>query len=108
MVRTNEELEKELLRTQMELASLKAPPTLNVIRHDIVDPHPDTIQMVFEWQQYRHRTMVSRLAYGEGEYREHLFRAGVEACVRAHAEAMLSSLVVTDESYAEHYRRMRA
>ncbi len=98
----------ELHRLRAEVARLKAPPTLNIIHHKKgSDPYPYTIQMEFVWQGYHHRTMVSEECWNDAKYKEHVFRYGVEACVRAHTEALMHTLVETEETFEQHYRRMR-
>ena len=98
----------ELARLRAEVARLKAPPTLDIIHHDGADPHPYTVQLHFEWQGWHHRSMVDEGIWKrEPGYREHCFKYGVESCVRALAEAMLPTLVETEETFEQHYRRMR-
>lgn len=100
--------EEEIRKLKQELARLKAPPSLNIIRHGDHDPHPRMVQMVFEWQGYQHRAMAPREIYGEQpDYRKYIFRAGVEATVRAFADAMMDTLVETDETFQQHYLRKR-
>ena len=108
MIRTNKELERALTRAQLEIAQLKKPPTMEIVHHDEHDPHPFTTQLTFEWRGYQHRSMVSDQAWRDIKYKEHLLRYGVEACVRAHAEAELTSLVTTEETFKEHYLRVRS
>jgi hypothetical protein len=101
-------LEAELQKAHARIRELTAPPTLEIVRHVLEsDPYPASIQMTFEWQGYRHRSIMSSHYESNIDYREHMFRQGVEACVRAHAEAQLSSLVTTDETFVEHWLRMR-
>lgn len=110
MINTKAELEKALLRAHLRIAELTRPPTLEIVHHeDTSDPFPLKTQFTFQWRDYRHSTVVDTRSYKQAvEYRNYILQQGVEACVRAHAEAELTSLVTTEETFSEHYRRVRS
>jgi hypothetical protein len=100
---------RELIQLRTEVRNFKAPPKLEIVKHDMIDdPHPYMTLLTFTWQNYQHRTMVSNEVMNVADYRTHIIRQGVEACVRANAEAHIGGLIVTEETYSEMWARLQA
>lgn len=98
----------EVAELKAEIRRLKEPPTITII-HPVEDsPFPDAYRMLVEWQGYRHATMLHTHAFAEIDYREHCERSALDAVVRAHVEALLPSAYRIEETYDEHYRRVRS
>lgn len=97
----------ELRTLRAAVRDLKAPPSVNIIHHGAHDPYPFQKQTEFVWQNYHHRTLVSDEAWRDLKYKEHILQYGVEACIRAMAEAMMPSLVTREQTYAQHFCGLR-
>ena len=87
---------EKISRLRRELAQLKAPPTLTIIRANHDDPQGYMMRLRFEWRGYRHDTLVDRNLYEDDpKYQSYLLRAGVEATIRAFAEVELLPRMIT-------------
>ena len=85
---------EKISRLRRELAQLKAPPTLTIIRANHDDPQGYMMRLRFEWRGYRHDTLVDRNLYEDDpKYQSYLLRAGVEATIRAFAEVELPRMI---------------
>lgn len=108
ILRRERQRDEEVSALKAELRKLKEPPTITII-HPVEDsPFPDAYRMLVEWQGYRHATMLHTHAFAEIDYREYCERAALHAVVRAHVEALLPSAYRVEETYYEHYRRVRS